>query len=34
VILLGDNIDSRKKNTETKIDVSKEGDLEVNAEKN
>jgi hypothetical protein len=31
--LLGDNIDTIKKNTETLIDVSKEVDLEVNAEK-
>jgi hypothetical protein len=32
VILLGDNIDTIKKNTETFIDASKEVDLEVNAE--
>jgi hypothetical protein len=30
---LGDNIDTIKKNTETLIDVSKEVDAEVNAEK-
>jgi hypothetical protein len=31
--LLGDNIDTIKKNTETLIDASKEVDLEVNTEK-
>jgi hypothetical protein len=31
--LLGDNIDTVKKNTETSIDPSKEVGLEVNAEK-
>jgi hypothetical protein len=30
--LLGDNIDTIKKNTETLIDANKEVDLEVNAE--
>jgi hypothetical protein len=33
VNLLGDDIDTIKKNTETLIDVSKEVGLEVNAEK-
>jgi hypothetical protein len=33
VNLLGDNIDTIKKNTETSIDASKEVGLEVNAEK-
>jgi hypothetical protein len=33
VNLLGDNIDTLKKNTHTLIDDSKEVDLEVNAEK-
>jgi hypothetical protein len=33
VNLLGDNIDTIKKNTETPIDVSKEVSLEVNAER-
>jgi hypothetical protein len=33
VILLGVNIDTIKKNTETLIDVSKEVGLEVNTEK-
>jgi hypothetical protein len=33
VNLLGDNIDTIKKNTETLIDASKDVDLEVNAEK-
>jgi hypothetical protein len=33
VNLLGDNIDTIKKNTETLIDVSKEVSLEINAEK-
>jgi hypothetical protein len=33
VNLLGDNIDTLKKNTKTLIDSSKEVDLEVNAEK-
>jgi hypothetical protein len=33
VNLLGDNIDTIKKNTETPIDASKEVGLEVNAEK-
>jgi hypothetical protein len=33
VNLLGDNIDSIKKNTETRIDYSKEDCLDVNAEK-
>jgi hypothetical protein len=34
VNLLGDNIDSIKKNTHTLVDVSKEVGLEVNTEKN
>jgi hypothetical protein len=34
VILLGDNIDTMKKDTETLIDASKEVGLEVSAEKN
>jgi hypothetical protein len=33
VNLLGDNIDSIKKNTETLIDASKEDGLEINVEK-
>jgi hypothetical protein len=33
VNLLGDNIDTVKKNTETLIDAIKEVDLEINAEK-
>jgi hypothetical protein len=33
VILLGDNIDTTKKNTETVIDASKEVGLEVSTEK-
>jgi hypothetical protein len=33
VNLLGDNIDTKKKNTETLIDASKEVGLEVNTEK-
>jgi hypothetical protein len=33
VILLGDNIDTVKKNTETLIDASKEVGLEINVEK-
>jgi hypothetical protein len=33
VHLLGDNIDTTKTNTETSIDVSKEGGLEINVEK-
>jgi hypothetical protein len=33
VNLLGDNIDTRKRNTETLIDASKEVGLEVNVEK-
>jgi hypothetical protein len=33
VYLLGDNIDSIKKNTETLIDASKEAGLKVNKEK-
>jgi ribosomal protein S2 len=33
VNLLGDNIDTVKKNTQTLIDISKEVGLEVNAEK-
>jgi hypothetical protein len=33
VNLLGDNIDTRKKNTETLIDASKEVGLEINVEK-
>jgi hypothetical protein len=33
VILLGDNIDTMKKNTETLIDASKEVGLEINVEK-
>jgi nitrous oxide reductase len=33
VNLLGDNIDTIKKNTETFIDASKEVGLEINAEK-
>jgi hypothetical protein len=33
ISLLGDNIDTMKKNTEALIDTSKEVDLEVNAEK-
>jgi hypothetical protein len=33
VNLLGDNKDTIKKNTETLIDASKEGGLEINAEK-
>jgi hypothetical protein len=33
VNLLGDNLDTIKKNTETLVDVGKEVDLEVNAEK-
>jgi nitrate reductase beta subunit len=33
VNLLGDNIDTIKKNTQTLIDVSKEVGLEVNTEK-
>jgi hypothetical protein len=33
VKLLGDNIDTIKKNTQTLIDVSKEPGLEVNTEK-
>jgi hypothetical protein len=33
VYLLGDNIDTIKKNTETLTDASKEGGLEINAEK-
>jgi hypothetical protein len=33
VTLLGDNIDTIKKNTETLIDASKEVGLEVNTEK-
>jgi hypothetical protein len=33
VSLLGDNMDTVKKNTETLIDASKEHDLEVNAGK-
>jgi hypothetical protein len=33
VNLLGDNIDTVKKNTETLIDASKEIDLEINVEK-
>jgi hypothetical protein len=33
VNLLGDNIDTIKKNTKTLIDASKEVDLEVNGEK-
>jgi hypothetical protein len=33
VNLLGDNIDARKKNTETLTDASKEVGLEINAEK-
>jgi hypothetical protein len=33
VNLLGDNVDSIKKNTETLIDASKEVGLEANAEK-
>jgi hypothetical protein len=33
VNLLGDNIDTTKKNTETSIDGSKEAGLEVNTEK-
>jgi hypothetical protein len=33
VTLLGDNIDTIKKNTETLIDASKEVGLEINAEK-
>jgi hypothetical protein len=33
VNLMGDNIDTINKNTETLTDANKEGDLEVNAEK-
>jgi hypothetical protein len=33
VNLLGDNIDTKKKNTETLIDASKEVGLEINVEK-
>jgi hypothetical protein len=33
VNLLGDNIDTTKRNTETLIDANKEADLKVNAEK-
>jgi hypothetical protein len=33
VNLLGDNIDTIKKNTETLTDANKEVDLEINAEK-
>jgi hypothetical protein len=33
MILLGDNIDTIKKNTETLIDASKEVDLEINIDK-
>jgi hypothetical protein len=33
VNLLGDNIDTMKKNTETLIDASKEVGLEINVEK-
>jgi hypothetical protein len=33
VVLLGDNIDTVKKNTETLIDASKEVGLEINVEK-
>jgi hypothetical protein len=33
VNLLGDNIDTKKKNKETLIDASKEVDLEINTEK-
>jgi hypothetical protein len=34
VNLLGDNIDTKKKNTETLIDASKQVGLEINVEKN
>jgi hypothetical protein len=33
VNLLGDNIDTIKKNTETLMDINKEVDLEINVEK-